>query len=99
MSNGCHFAEKLLLCRLKTLILLNFMTVQLFARYSKLTTYMSVAPISSDILIYAFFFKSGSLGRCGLYFGSVLDIVTMLYIDVYLFLSIYPTYNTPLWTK
>ena len=45
------FAGKLLLCRLKTLILLNFLTVQLFARYSKLTTYMSVAPISLDILV------------------------------------------------
>ena len=31
------------------------MTVQQFARYSKLITYMSVAAISSDMLIYAFF--------------------------------------------
>ena len=27
----------------------------LFARYSKLTTYMSVAPIPLDIIIYVFF--------------------------------------------
>ena len=50
-----HCRKHLLLYRLKTLILLNFMTVQLFARYSKLTTYMSVAPIPLDIIIYAFF--------------------------------------------
>ena len=31
------------------------MTIQLFARYSKFTTYVSVAPIPSDIIIYAFF--------------------------------------------
>ena len=68
MSNGCHFAEKLLLCWLKTLILLKFVIIQLFARYSKLSTYMSVAAISSDILVYAFF-QSGSLGRCSLYFS------------------------------
>ena len=55
MSNGCHFAEKLLLCWLKTLILLNLMTVQQFARTSKLITYMSVAAISSGMLVYAFF--------------------------------------------
>ena len=45
----CYFAG------LKTLILLKFMFIQLFARYSKLITYMSVAAISSDILVYAFF--------------------------------------------
>ena len=61
MSNGCHFAEKLLLCWLKTLILLNFMIVQLFDRYSKLTTYMSVAAISSNMLVYAFFFNLEAL--------------------------------------
>ena len=55
MSNGCHIAEKLPLCWLKTLILLKFMVIQLYARYSKLITYMSVAAISSDILVYAFF--------------------------------------------
>ena len=55
MSNDCHFAEKLPLYWLKTLILLNLLTVQQFARYSKLITYMSVAAISSDMLIYAFF--------------------------------------------
>ena len=69
MSKWLSFCRKfLLLCRLKTLILLNFLNIQLFARYSKLTTYMSVAPISLDILVYAFF-QSGSLGRCSLYFG------------------------------
>ena len=31
------------------------MIIQLFARYSKVTTYMSVAPIPLDILVYAFF--------------------------------------------
>ena len=56
MSKWLSFFRKfLLLCRLKTLILINLLTVQQFARYSKLTTYMSVAPISSDILVYAFF--------------------------------------------
>ena len=69
MSKWLSFCRKfLLLCRLKTFILLKFMIIQLFARYSKLTTYMSVAAISSDILIYAFF-QSGSLGRCSLYFS------------------------------
>ena len=47
--------QKLLLCWLKTLILLKFYDFQQFATYSKLVTYMSVAAISSDILIYAFF--------------------------------------------
>ena len=61
MSNGCHFAEKLLLCWLKTFVLLKFMIIQLFARYSKLSTYMSVAAISSDILVYAFFFNLEAL--------------------------------------
>ena len=59
MSKGCHFAE--VFWRLKTLILLNFIIIQLFDRYSKLTTYMSVAAISSDMLIYAFFFNLEAL--------------------------------------
>ena len=37
------------------------MIIQLFARYSKLTTYMFVAPISLDILVYAFFFNLEAL--------------------------------------
>ena len=49
------FCRKLLLCRLKTFILHRIMVIQLFARYSKLTTYVSVAPIPLDIIIYAFF--------------------------------------------
>ena len=50
------FAEKvLLLCRLKTLILHRIMVIQLFASHNKLTTYMSVALIPPDIIIYAFF--------------------------------------------
>ena len=55
-ENGCHFAERFCYFPgLKTLILLKFMIIQLFNRYSNLTTYMSVAAISLDILIYAFF--------------------------------------------
>ena len=68
LQKSCYFA-----C-LKLLVLLNLMTAQLFARYRKLTTYMSVAPISSDILVYAFFFQSGSLGKCSLYFPCIIVI-------------------------
>ena len=69
MSKWLSFYRKfLLLCRLKTLILLKFMIILLFVRYIKLNTYMSVAAMSSDILFYVFF-QSGSLGRCSLYFG------------------------------
>ena len=66
------FCRKLLLCRLKTLILLKFMIIQLFARYSKLTTYMSVASISSDILIYAFFFDLDALESVAFIFPLLL---------------------------
>ena len=92
MSKWLSFCRKsLLLCRLKTLISLKIMIIQLFARYRKLITYMS------DMLIYVFFLiwkpwkMYPLLGRCSLYFGWVLDTATMLYIDVYLYLSIYPT--------
>ena len=55
MSNGCHFAESFCyFADLKLFLLLKIMIIQLFGRYSKLTTYMSVAPIPSDILVYAF---------------------------------------------
>ena len=37
------------------------MTLQQFARYSKLITYMSVAAISSDMLVYVFFFNLEAL--------------------------------------
>ena len=83
----------MLLCRLKTLILLKFMTLQLFARYSMLATYVSAAPIPSDIIVYAFL--SGSLGSCSLYFSMYYHIMepflwvpgaaNMSYIDVLVF--------------
>ena len=49
------FCRKLLLAGLKTLILLRFMTLQLFSKYNKLAIYMSAAPIPSDMMVYALF--------------------------------------------
>ena len=51
----------LLLCGLKTVILLRFITLQLFASYSKLATYMSAATKPLDIIVYAFFSNLESL--------------------------------------
>ena len=46
------------------------MTIQLFARYRKLITYMSVAPIPSDMLI-SVFFLIWKPWNCSLYLEGV----------------------------
>ena len=85
MSKWLSFAE--VFCGLKTLILHRIMVFQLFTRYRKLTTFCCSYTLRYNCL--CIFFWSWSLGRCSLYFGWVLDTAAMLYIDVYLCLSIY----------
>ena len=55
-QNGCLLQKSCVtLQALKTLILLRFMTLKLFARYSKLATYVSAAPILLGIIVDACF--------------------------------------------
>ena len=50
------------------------MIIQLFARYSKFSTYMSVAALSSDILIYVFFFDLDALESVAFTFPYIIVI-------------------------